>query len=112
MAARKISQDDYAKALARGRQALAEPYAVSARYVASARVLELAYSVTGTGKLIPCGLDLVRELLLLRRTDHSFARVMAGPPGFTFPFLRCGRDQIVQGSLTDLAGQRLISPSR
>ena len=42
MAAKKISRDDYTQALARGRQALAEPHAVSARYIASARVLELA----------------------------------------------------------------------
>lgn len=40
----RISQQDYEQALARGRQALAEPHAVSARYITHARVLELVYS--------------------------------------------------------------------
>jgi len=39
-----ISREDYEQALARGRDALEEPHAISARYVAHARMLELVYS--------------------------------------------------------------------
>lgn len=68
MAARKISQDGYVQALARGRQALADPHAVSARYVAGARVLELVYSNGLTLRIdpkeVPALKDLPRSALL------------------------------------------------
>lgn len=40
----EISEDDYQAALARGLQALAEPHAVSARYLSRGGVLEITYS--------------------------------------------------------------------
>jgi len=65
--ASKISQDDYKQALARGRQALAEPHVVSARYIAHARVLELTYSnglaLRIDPKEVPALKDLPRQVL-------------------------------------------------
>ena len=53
--ATRISRADYEQALARGRQALADPHAVSARYVSHARVLELVYSNGLTLRIDPKG---------------------------------------------------------
>ncbi|WP_233235756.1 DUF2442 domain-containing protein [Bordetella sp. LUAb4] len=65
--ASKISQDDYKQALARGRQALADPHVISARYIAHARVLELAYSnglmLRFDPKEVPALKDLPRNVL-------------------------------------------------
>ncbi|OWT69147.1 MULTISPECIES: hypothetical protein [unclassified Achromobacter] len=65
--ASRISQDDYKQALARGRQALAEPHVVSARYILHARVLELAYSnglaLRIDPKEVPALKDLPRQVL-------------------------------------------------
>ena len=81
MAARKISPDDYAKALARGRQALAEPYAISARYVASARVLELAYSNGLTLRFDPKEMPALKDL---PRSALVQAHVTPGGDGLVF----------------------------
>jgi hypothetical protein len=81
MAARKISQDDYANALARGRQALAEPHVVFARYVASARVLELAYSNGLTLRIDPKEVPVLRDL---PRSALMQAYVTPGGDGLVF----------------------------
>jgi hypothetical protein len=81
MAPRKISQDDYAKALARGRQALAEPYAVSARYVASARMLELVYSNGLTLRIDPKEVPSLKDL---PRSALVQAYVTPGGDGLVF----------------------------
>jgi hypothetical protein len=66
--ASRISRDDYKQALARGRQALAEPHAVSARYIAHARLLELVYSnglvLRIDPKEVPALKDLPRNVLV------------------------------------------------
>ncbi|PND33829.1 hypothetical protein C1I89_06080 [Achromobacter pulmonis] len=63
----RISREDHEQALARGRQALDEPHAVAARYIAHARVLELAYSngllLRLDPKNVPVLKDLPRQLL-------------------------------------------------
>lgn len=65
--ATRISRDDYEQALARGRQALQEPHAVSARVLAHARLLELVYSNGLTLRIdlkdVPTLKDLPRSLL-------------------------------------------------
>jgi hypothetical protein len=81
MAARKISQDEYAQALARGRQALAEPHAVSARYVASARVLELVYSNGLTLRIDPKEVPALKDL---PRSTLAQAYVTPGGDGLVF----------------------------
>jgi hypothetical protein len=81
MASRKISHDDYAQALARGRQALAEPHAVSARYVASARVLELAYSNGLTLRIDPKEVPALKDL---PRSALAQAYVTPGGDGLVF----------------------------
>lgn len=40
----KITDDDYDRALARGREALEQPHVISARYVANADEIELRYN--------------------------------------------------------------------
>lgn len=66
--ATRISRDAYEQALARGRQALEEPHAVSARYVTHARVLELVYSnglsLRIDPKAMPVLKDLPRDVLM------------------------------------------------
>lgn len=62
MAAKKISPDDYTQALARGRQALTEPHAVSVRYITSVRVLELAYSNGLTLRIHPTEVPALKDL--------------------------------------------------
>jgi hypothetical protein len=63
----RISQGDYEQALARGRQALEQPHAVAARYIAHARVLELVYSnglaVRIDPKEVPALKDVPRQAL-------------------------------------------------
>lgn len=61
MAAR-ISREDYDQALARGRQALEEPHAVSARYLSHARVLELVYSNGLTLRIDPNGVSALKDI--------------------------------------------------
>ena len=60
--ATKTSRDGYAQALARGRQALEQPHAVAARYVAHARVLELVYSNGLTLRIDPKGVPALKDL--------------------------------------------------
>ena len=64
----RISRGAYEQALARGRQALDEPHAVSARYIAHARVLELVYSnglsLRIDPKEVPVLKDLPRDVLM------------------------------------------------
>jgi hypothetical protein len=81
MAAKKISRDDYTQALARGRQALAEPHAVSARYIASARVLELAYSNGLTLRINPKEVPALKDL---PRSALAQAYVTPGGDGLVF----------------------------
>ncbi|WP_155638950.1 DUF2442 domain-containing protein [Burkholderia multivorans] len=81
MAARKILQDDYAKALERGREALSEPHAVSARYVASARVLELVYSNGLTLRIDPKEVPALKDL---PRSALVKAYVTPGGDGLLF----------------------------
>ncbi|MBU9205472.1 DUF2442 domain-containing protein [Burkholderia multivorans] len=81
MAARKISQDDYAQALARGRQALAEPHVVSARYVASARMLEFTYSNGLTLRIDPKEVPALKDL---PRSTLAQAYVTPGGDGLVF----------------------------
>jgi len=81
MASHKISQDHYTQALARGRQALAEPHAVSARYVASARVLELAYSNGLTLRIDPKEVPALKDL---PRSALMQAYVTPGGDGLLF----------------------------
>jgi len=81
MAARKILQDDYAKALERGREALSEPHAVSARYVASARVLELVYSNGLTLRIDPKEVPALKDL---PRSALVKAYVTPGGDGLVF----------------------------
>lgn len=81
MATHKISRDDYVQAVARGREALERPHAVSARYVSGARVLEIAYSNGLTlridPKAVPALKDLPRNVLIQ-------AYVTAGGDGLVF----------------------------
>jgi len=58
----RISREEYEQALARGRQALEAPHAVSARYVAHARVLELAYSNGLALRFDPKDVPLLKDL--------------------------------------------------
>jgi len=81
MSARKISRDNYTQALARGRQALAEPHAVSARYIASARVLELAYSNGLTLRIHPNEVSVLKDL---PRSILAQAYVTPGGDGLVF----------------------------
>ncbi|MCP2091993.1 UNVERIFIED_ORG: hypothetical protein J2Y81_008099 [Paraburkholderia sediminicola] len=81
MPVRKISRDNYTQALARGRQALADPHAVSARYIAGARVLELAYSNGLTLRIHP---DKVPALKDLPRSTLAQAYVTPGGDGLVF----------------------------
>jgi len=77
----KISSTDYEQALARGRQALAQPHAVSARYVAHARVLELRYSNGLALRFDP------KEIPALKHLPHSAlaqAYVTPGGDGLVF----------------------------
>ena len=77
----KISRADYEQALARGRQALAEPHAVSARYVANARVLELAYSNGLTLRFDPKEVPALKNL---PRSALAHAYVTPGGDGLVF----------------------------
>lgn len=61
MAAR-VSRNAYEQALARGRWALDEPHAVSARYIAHARVLELVYSNGLTLRIDPKEVPVLKYL--------------------------------------------------
>lgn len=99
MAARKISQDDYAQALARGRQALAEPHVISARYVAGARVLELAYS---NGLMLRIDPKEVPALKHLPRSALVQAYVTPGGDGLVF-----GDSEVAAVSISGLVA-RLI----
>ena len=60
--ATKISRENYEQAMARGREALEEPHAVSARYVAHARVLELAYSNGLVLRIDPKGVPALKSI--------------------------------------------------
>lgn len=77
----EISCHDYEQALARGRQALAQPHAVSVRYLAHARVLELTYShglaLRFDPKEVPALKDLPRGALMR-------AEVTPGGDGLVF----------------------------
>jgi len=71
----KISSTDYEQALTRGRQALAQPHAVSARYVAHARVLELTYSNGLSLRFDP------KEIPALKHLPHSALAQACVTPG-------------------------------
>ena len=77
----KISRADYEQALARGREALAKPHAVSARYVAHARVLELAYSNGLTLRFDPKEVPALKNL---PRSALAHACVTPGGDGLVF----------------------------
>jgi hypothetical protein len=81
MAVRKISPNDYAQALASGRQALREPHAVSARYMVGARVLELAYSNGLTLRFDPKEVPALKDL---PRSALVQAYVTPGGDGLVF----------------------------
>lgn len=81
MPAKRISRDGYTQALARGRQALAEPHAVSARYIVSARVLELAYSNGLTLRIHPKEVPALKDL---PRSTLAQAYVTPGGDGLVF----------------------------
>ena len=99
MASKKISRDDYTQALARGRQALAEPHAVSARYIASARVLELVYSNGLTLRIHPKEVPALKDL---PRSALAQAYVTPGGDGLVF-----GESEIAAVSIPGLVA-RLI----
>ncbi|MBB2984627.1 DUF2442 domain-containing protein [Paraburkholderia tropica] len=99
MAPRKILQDDYAKALERGREALSEPYAISARYVTSARVLELAYSNGLTLRIDPKEVPALKDL---PRSVLVQAYVTPGGDGLVF-----GESEVAAVSIPGLVA-RLI----
>jgi hypothetical protein len=99
MAFRKISNDEYIQALARGRQALAEPHAISARYVASARVLELAYSNGLTLRIDP------KEVPALKDLPHkTLAKAYVTPGGDGLLF---GKNEVAAVSIPGMVS-RLI----
>ena len=79
--ATRISRADYEQALARGRQALADPHAVSARYVSHARVLELVYSNGLTLRINPKG---VPALVDVPRSALARPYVTPGGDGLVF----------------------------
>jgi len=81
MAARKISQDDYTQALARGRRALEDPHAISARYVSRARVLELTYNNGLTLRIDPKDIPVLKDL---PRSALVQAYVTPGGDGLIF----------------------------
>lgn len=81
MASRKISQDDYMQAMTRGRQALAEPHAISARYIVNARVLELAYSNGLTLRIHPNEVPALKDV---PRSALMQAYVTPGGDGLVF----------------------------
>ncbi|MFT3815638.1 MAG: hypothetical protein QM740_20115 [Acidovorax sp.] len=58
----KITRDAYEEALTRGRQALEETHAVSARYIAHARVLEVVYSNGLSLRIDPKGVPVLKDL--------------------------------------------------
>lgn len=99
MASKKISQDDYMQALTRGRQALVEPHAVSARYIANARVLELAYSNGLTLRIRPSEVPALKDV---PRSALMQAYVTPGGDGLVF-----GESEIAAISIPGLVA-RLI----
>lgn len=58
----RITREAYEQALARGREALEEPHAVSARYISHARVLELVYSNGLSLRIDPRGVPVLKDL--------------------------------------------------
>ncbi len=99
MASKKISQDDYMQALTRGRQALVEPHPVSARYIANARVLELAYSNGLTLRIRPSEVPALKDV---PRSALMQAYVTPGGDGLVF-----GESEIAAISIPGLVA-RLI----
>ncbi len=81
MASRKITEGDYVQALAGGREALAEPHAVSARYIAGARVLELVYSNGLALRIHPHQVPALKDL---PRSILAQAYVTPGGDGLVF----------------------------
>lgn len=79
--ATRISREDYEQALVRGREALEEPHAVSARYVAHARVLELAYSNGLVLRIDPKGVPALKGV---PRSVLAQAYVTPGGDGVVF----------------------------
>lgn len=79
--ATRISRENYDQALARGRQALEEPHAVSARYVAHARALDLVYSNGLTLRIDP---RLVPALQDVPRSALAHPYVTPGGDGLVF----------------------------
>jgi hypothetical protein len=77
----RISQDGYKQALARGREALAQPHAVSARYVTATHALELVYSNGLTLRFDTRGVPLLEDV---PKNALSHPYVTPGGDGLVF----------------------------
>lgn len=95
----KISRKDYGAALARGREALAQPHAVAARYVANARMLELTYSNGLVFRFDPKEVPALQNL-----SRHTLAHAYVTPGGDGLAF---GEDEAAALSIPGLLA-RLI----
>jgi hypothetical protein len=95
----RISHDDYEQALARGREALKEPRAVSVRYLSHARVLELVYSNGLALRIDPQEVPVLKDI---PRSVLAQSCVTPGGDGLVF-----GEDDVAAVSIPGLVS-RLI----